>query len=392
MERPSGVRVVQLGFACLLYALGFGLVLFLLPFMAYDVSSSLFAVGVLIALPALSSMLSAIPAGGLVDMYGRRRVLFTGLLAMIALMLCLPYASTPVMFVLFVCLLGVAFQMIYAPLKAYLLEISPPNESSKYYGIIATGFQAGLALGPIAGGILLYNGLASGVAYASRFFALDLVLITLLFLSFRGGLAKTVVRVRYSYRKFLVDGFGEYLKLGRLGFIVLWLTVLYTTCEGLVWTLEPLFSEYYRLNAFTAGLILSMFLLPFVLFNIPAGMLADRYGKMRLLIPSLTLAGIFLVIFGLAKSTPILVASAFLSTTGLAFAWTSTAGLLAEASKKSKKGAIAGIWNTSEEIGYIIGPITGGLLAQYSNISMPFTALGILMILTVMLIVPVIKK
>lgn len=385
MEKQAGYsKVVQLAFISLLYALGFGLVLFLLPFMAYQLSSSVFMVGVLVAVPALTSMAAAIPVGGFIDAYGRRGVSLVGLFFMLALAFYFPHASTLAKFILFVSMFGFASQMVYGSLKACLLDITPKGETSKYFSVVATAFQSGLALGPLAGGYFILKDLAGGVSAASRFFTLDLVVIILLLLFFKVGSVKAKVRIPHTLKEFLFNGIGDYLKLKRLGLVVLWLTILFTTYEGLVWTLEPLFNKYYQLNSFTTGLILSMFVLPFILFNIPAGILADRYGKMRVLIPSLTAAGLFMIVFGLVKSPLLLITSAFLSTAFLAFAWTSMAGLLVDAAAKFKKGGIVGVWNTSEEVGYLIGPVVGGLIAQYAGISVPFIALGVLMLLTLL--------
>lgn len=344
------------------------------------------------AAPALASMMAAIPAGSLVDTYGRKTIPLVGLSAMIVAVLYVPHASTFGGFILFAFFFGVSSQLVYTSLKAYLLDITPQGKSSKYFGVIATGFQVGLALGPAVGGYLMSGGLGAGLASASRFFALDLLLIILLILFFRIGEFEKKVKVQYTFAEFFLNGVGDYLKLGRVSLIVLWLTILFTTYEGLVWTLEPLFSTHYSLNSFTTGVILSMFILPFIVFNIPAGMLADRFGKMRVLIPGLIAAGAFMIVFGLVEDTFLLAASAFASTVGLAFAWTSMAGLLADASSKSRKGNIVGVWNTSEELGYLVGPILGGLVAQQLGINVPFIMVGLLMILTVLPVILLSKR
>ncbi|MFH1054763.1 MAG: MFS transporter [Candidatus Altiarchaeota archaeon] len=376
--------VAGLAFISLLYSIGFGLVLFLLPFMAYEVSGSVLAVGLLVAVPALASMFTAIPAGNFADAYGRKTVVLAGLSLMVLLMLCLPYCSTLAGFLFFAFFFGVASQLIYASIKVHLFDIT--DSASKHFGVVATAFQAGLGLGPLVGGYLIINSLEAGLASASNLFAIDLLLVALFFLFFRFSESKVTSKLKLNLKDFIFGGIREYMKLGRVGVTVLWLTIMFTTYEGLVWTLEPLFNKYYGLDSFTTGLIMSMFILPFILFNIPAGILADRYGKMKVLVPGLITAGFFMILFGLARDTPLLIVFAFLSTAGLAFAWISLSGLLADASRKSKKGGIIGVWNTSEELGYLAGPILGGLVAQYSGIRMPFITLGILMILSTLLI------
>jgi MFS family permease len=178
----------------------------------------------------------------------------------------------------------------------------------------------------------------------------------------------------------------EYLKLGCVGVLVFWLTVLFTSYEGLVWAFEPLFSRYYDMSPLAAGVILSLFTVPFILFSIPAGVLADRYGKMRTLVPGLLLTGLFVMSFGLAGDFFTLALSALLSTTGLAFAWASTAGLLADSSKRLQKGYIAGVWSMSEGLGYLVGPVLGGLVGQYFSVKVPFVLLGAVFVVTAILL------
>jgi MFS family permease len=316
----------------------------------------------------------------LVDAYGRR-VLFFGLIILTALSLNLARVDTFATFVLFGCLLGVASQLVYSSLKAYLLHIIPEGKSARYFGVLVTVFQAGLAVGPAAGGYLISGGLESGIAVASKILCADLILIIALSLAWGVGGIKSKEEIG-DIVSMLLSGPREYLKLKHVGVMVLWLSILFTTYEGLVWTLEPLFTEYYSITPLAAGLILTAFTIPFILFNIPAGHLSDKYGKIKILVPGLLVAGAFVIIFGSVETTPLLMASAFISSAGLAAAWNSTAGLLADASTSFRKGRIVGVWNTSEEVGYIIGPIAGGLIAQHAGIEMPFMTIGALMILT----------
>ena len=81
------------------------------------------------------------------------------------------------------------------------------------------------------------------------------------------------------------------------GVAVLLATFIIVFVDGIVWTLEPLYTTL-DIGAETVGLILSMFVLPFILFEVPAGMIADKFGKIRVFITGLVIAGVFLITFG----------------------------------------------------------------------------------------------
>jgi len=383
-------KVIQLGVVSLLFSFGFGLILFLLPLVAYGLSSSVAVVGVLVAVPALASLLAAIPVGWLVDSYGRRLVFYPGILAMVVVVTCLPTVSTISAFLLVVCFFGLGFQMVYGSLKTCLLELLPPKESSKFFGLVATGVQAGLALGPLAGGFLLADGLEQGVLSAAKLFTLDFLVVMLLVAAF--GLAGAPARKPHFLRKSLFSGIGEIVKLRRVGVVVLWLTVLFTGYEGVVWALEPLFGVRLGMDASTAGMILSLFILPFIFFSLPAGLIADRFGKVPVLALGLMASGVFMLFFGMVENVFLLAVCAFLSAMGLAFAWTAMAGLLADASAGFQKGGIVGVWNTSEELGYLAGPVLGGLFAQSFTLKMPFALVGILLLVSVVPVLSLVKK
>ena len=63
--------------------------------------------------------------------------------------------------------------------------------------------------------------------------------------------------------------------------------------------LLPFVRAEFRLSGSEAGLLTSLFTLPYLLMQIPAGMLADRFGARRVLIVMLTIAGLSLTASGL---------------------------------------------------------------------------------------------
>jgi DHA1 family multidrug resistance protein-like MFS transporter len=112
-----------------------------------------------------------------------------------------------------------------------------------------------------------------------------------------------------------------------------------------------------------------------------------------MIIPGLLIIGVFFITFGMSGSSTLLLASAFLSTTGLALAWVSTNGLLTDISSKYRRGGIVGVWNIFEDLGYVIGPVFGGLTAKFfDSIRIPFILLGLIVIASIVPVVLLIAK
>jgi len=129
-----------------------------------------------------------------------------------------------------------------------------------------------------------------------------------------------------------------------------------------------------------------MFVLPFILFEVPAGMIADCFGKIRVFIAGLSVAGVFLIAFGSTQNPTLLILSAFAATTGLAFARPAIDGFLTDISASKERGGIVGVWNVAEDSAYVVSPIVGGLIAKLYGINMTFMLVGGLLIISVPLI------
>jgi len=49
------------------------------------------------------------------------------------------------------------------------------------------------------------------------------------------------------------------------------------------------------------------------------------------------------------------------------------------------KGGIVGVWDTAEDLGYVIGPLVGGVVAEvYKDITLPFIFFGVLLLLLIL--------
>jgi len=368
--------VPRLGVVSMFYASGFGLMLFSLPLTAYNINSDLLVVGVVAAVPAAASMLSALPAGNLIDSYGRKKTALIGLSLMLCSASLMGRIHSTGALALAGAILGVGSQLIYSSLKVCLFDTAPRGSTSRYFGAVAAAFQLGLASGPVIGGHLLLRGVEEGLADAYMFAAADFAILLIVFAFTPPAAGEPETRVKQRLRDFMLGGLRDYVEMGRVGVVILWSTALFTACEGMVWALEPLLIRHHGMDSFEAGATLSMFIIPFIIFNIPAGAVADRVGGLNVLAPALFAAGASLILFASSEETTHMLFFAFLSTTALAFAWTSTAGLLADARRRRRMGGVVGVWNVFEELGYVVGPLLGGVIAHHSTIQAPILLLG----------------
>jgi len=384
--------IVLIGIASAIYTTGNGAVFFLLPLLLGKLTENFMLLGLMIAIPSVFSMFFDIPTGELADCVGRKKLVILGLGGMIVFALLLPFADSLETLAFLLLLLGFSNQLINVPIRSYVMEIAPKDKTSEYFGVQLTGMQLGFTLAPLIAGVLLSEDILAGRAVVSLLYIVTCALaIVLVHFGVRETLMERKslacgIRSVITKDNIFMKGLMEYRALKSAGLVIFLLTLSFIITDGLIWAIEPLYNNL-GIGTEMVGVILSMFVLPFVLFQIPAGFLADRVGKVKVLMFGLFLAGSFLIIFGLTRDVYIMITAAFVSTLGLALAVPATDGLLTDVSSGKDRGSVVGVWDVAEDLGYIIGPIMGGIIAElYQDITIPFIFLGAFLLL---LIVPV---
>lgn len=138
----------------------------------------------------------------------------------------------------------------------------------------------------------------------------------------------------------------------------------FLVCSGIVYTILSLYMAelgttksqiglFYTLSA-SAGAVASPLL----------GRFADRVGRKPLLLGSM---GTFAVVFGgfaLATRPEDLIAIMLLEGMGWGALGTSASAMIADLVPSDKRGVALGLYNTAWNLGWIIGPVTGGFLSD----------------------------
>jgi len=380
----------------ILFSLGNAAMWFFLPIFAEKLFDDLIIVGLLIAIPSAISMFLDIPAGGLSDRIGRKKLLLTGLMVMAILGLLLPSVDSLIKFMVFMLFFGFANLSIAVPIRAYVMDIAPQGKTSEYFGIFEASHQIGFAVGPVAAGYFISTELNLSLSNTGIFYFLTCIAAALVLLIVKETVIKnksTFVNIKEAITKdrVFIKSLLDYKDLHYAGVAILMSTFIIVFVDGIAWTFEPLYTTL-GLSTETVGLILAMFVVPFILFEIPAGIIADKFGKIRVFIAGLVFAGIFLIIFGSTRDPTLMLLSAFLLTTGIAFARPAMDGFLTDISSKKERGGIVGVWNVAEDSAYVVSPIVGGVIAEVFGIGVTFMVVGVALIVATPLIYLAIKK
>lgn len=116
--------------------------------------------------------------------------------------------------------------------------------------------------------------------------------------------------------------------------------------------------------AFWGGILSSSFAVMQFLFSPAVGSLSDRFGRRPIILVSLLVIAVDYVVMGLAWTIWLLLVARLVS--GIASATQATAGaFIADISKPEDKAANFGLMGAAFGMGFVFGPLLGGLLGQY---------------------------
>jgi len=145
---------------------------------------------------------------------------------------------------------------------------------------------------------------------------------------------------------------------------VLGLTLLAGLVSGFVVPFLPLVARDRGASYGTIGLMASTFLLAQLVFQFPAGALADRIGRARPVMAGLLIEGAATAAFAWAESTWAFVALRLVQGIGLSLIYPAVRALIVDLAPVERRGeAFAAFWSMLN-VGWLLGPALGGLLVS----------------------------
>ncbi|MGA0239523.1 MAG: MFS transporter [Acidimicrobiales bacterium] len=159
-------------------------------------------------------------------------------------------------------------------------------------------------------------------------------------------------------------------------------TFLVMAGQGVVSPIIPLYASDFGVSATMVGLTLTVFAFARLILNVPAGLIADRYGRRVLLVggPLLTAIGMFGS--GQADGIWVLLAWRFVAGAGSAFYMSGAMTYLIDIAPPEKRTRYVATNQWALSVGVALGPGVGGLIANAYSLSTPFTVVAVLAVVT----------
>ena len=353
--------------------LGFGSIVPVVPLYAREFGVSQSAIGLTIAVYGLARFLVSMPTGWLADRLGRRWTLVLGEVATAAGNLLCGLSATYEQFLVFRFLAGAGSAMVLTSGQISLADVATPANRGRVMGIYQGVFLFAVGFGPLPGGLL-----AERFGLSAPFFVFAAL----------GGLAGIVAftqvpetrRLREKQEKIESDATGNQRALpvvqqlrtlfSRVGFLLISLVSFaqFFARTGAIFTVVPILGAVklgLRPDQIGTGLTLvSLLNLGMVYFT---GVLADRFGRKTIIVPSNLLTVVSMAALALAPSYGWFVAGLALWGIAGGVAGAVPAAYAADMAPPGMNALTMSTFRTVSEFGYVIGPLLLGWISDLSS-------------------------
>lgn len=344
--------------------------------------------GIVMGLPWFFSLLTDMPTGALADRFGRKRTIVLGLTGLGASGLFFYFTSG--LFELFwvLVLFGTFEGFLTVAGMASVIAASPHGKEHQFVGGYTSASAFGYVVGPLAGG-------AAAAWFGGRvpfliFGFICFVAAAVAHLAIReparrhDSLFLAIGNVLKKDHVYLAE-LREFFSAGRVAFFVSFCMLLVGMWGEFIWAMEPILIASIHTSPLIGGLVLTAFVVPFALLDYPLGRWLDRTQKrFATILTGLIVGGTGIVLFSIVSSILWLTVFAAIVSAGFALFYVAVNGIFDSFSDHHRRGYMTGVWQSSEDIGFVLGPVIGGMLADVVGLSGAFRVFGVVFLLSIL--------
>lgn len=355
-------------------ALGFGLVVPVLPLFVREFGVGLFAVTGVVAAFAGVRLVSSVYTGALSDRIGTRRAVGFG--AIIVAVSSLGTAVAPTYWTVLVVrgLGGFGSALFFNALLSMVVRIVAPDHRGRAVGALQGAFLFGIAFGPSVGGLLAEPlGLRWPFAiYAVFCGAAGLVALRFLPRDAATGTSGT------GRPQGLAATWGLARSLCADGAFVAALVMMAASrwaATGVRFSLLPVFgAEVVGASKAVVGGALTLAAVTHLLVLWPTGKVADTIGRRAMGAPAYLLFAVIAATVGFATTLTAFLVVMALYGVGTGLTSVTPPAIVADVVPPERTGVGVGVLNTAADLGSVLGPLVSGALAERLGYSWGFGA------------------
>jgi MFS family permease len=353
---------------------GQGVVTPVLPLFASDFGASAAAVGLTLSIFALARLLLNVPLGLLADRRGRRILLAFGPLVTGLGMVGsgLAVGITDLLAWRFVAGAGSAMYMTGA--QIYLADISTPATRARVMGANQAALLFGTSIGPAIGGAL-----GELLGLRAPFFAVGFASLAASAYGYL-RLPETGLHSRPAQHPGGGPTRGPSPALWLLGsrdFVAVSAvsaSVFLTRAGGRMTLMPLLAASAFGYSAGELGAVFTAMALINLVGVAPAATIADRLGRKAAIVPSGLLVAAGLASMAAAPTQEAFLLAALLIALGTSVIGPAPAAYAADIAPEELRGLALGMYRTAGDLGFLLGPVLLGALADWSSLGVALLA------------------
>ena len=380
--------------------MGHGIISPILPLFAKTFGVGAALAGLSVSIFGAARLVTNLPAGFLSDRFGRRVLLVGGPVIVTVSSILSGLAPTFWMLIVFRFIAGVGSAMYMTGAMVLLADITSPGNRGRVMSIYQGSILLGVSLGPAVGGgvaelagvrapFYVVGGLA-GLATAWSFVRMPVTSARVTIVGDEpepepdeAARRKTAEDDREFARERGTAALVKALMMRPEFALVCMLNMsIFLTRTGGRLTLLPLVGEENVGLSFGAlGAIFTMMTVLNLLVLVPVGTMLDRFGRKAVIMPSALLMGLALSMFAMSSEVWVYVSAAVVLGIGSGVLGPAPAAYAADVAPEQARGLAMGLFRTFGDIGFVIGPLGMGGLADLAGFSFALIFDGAIVVL-----------
>jgi MFS family permease len=354
----------------MVYEIGNGATAPVIALTALQLGASPGTAGFMLALLGVGQILGDIPASALADRIGDRRAMMLAAgVAAVGLVGCF---FAPDLWVLgaALVLIGMANATFYLARQSYLAEVIPENLRARAMSTLGGSHRIGLFIGPFIGAavIAVFDLRAAYVVAMITAIGAGVLLLVVPDVSLPADHV-TAVRGGIGTRKMLA---AHRRLFATLGLAILAVGAVRAARQVVL----PLWAEHLGLNAAQTSLIFGIASAVDMALFYPSGKVMDRYGRLAIALPSMTILGLAMMALPLTTGALSLTIVAMVMSFGNGIGSGIMMTLGADAAPTIGRIKFLGIWRLLSDSGNAAGPVALAMLASAATLAVGIVGVG----------------